>query len=300
MNTGRPSGDLPAFLRSRRARLTPEDVGITSYGLRRVPGLRREELAQLAGISPTYYMRLEQGQSTNASDAVIDALARALRLTADERAHLTDLARPTRARRRRPPRPEHARGTTIRLLDAMPTVPAVVMGRRTEVLAWNPLGHALLAGHLDPTAPARPADRPNLTRMLFLDPHTRELHRDWHEEACRAVASLRLVAGRHVDDPTLNELVGDLCVRSDEFAALWASHPVHGCSTGRKHLHHPVVGDVDVDFEVLHTADDTGQRLIAHVAADPRSAAALSLLATIEGGDQPRPGQHDRHHSATR
>jgi transcriptional regulator with XRE-family HTH domain len=274
------AGALGDFLRSRRARLSPEAAGVVSYGARRVPGLRREELAQLAGISATYYTRLEQGQSTNASEAVIDAIARALGLDDDERTHLHDLTKPVRSRRRRPARPDAARAGTVRLIDAMADVPAVVMGRRTEVLAWNRLGHALLAGHYDITAPSRPADRPNLTRMLFLDEHTRELYARWDEEAARAVASLRLVAGRYRDDRALAELVGELTVKSDAFAALWCKHPVHNCRSGRKRFHHPEVGDLELEFEILHLPDDTGHRVLTYTAIPGTpSDAALRLLA---------------------
>jgi transcriptional regulator with XRE-family HTH domain len=272
-------GELGDFLRSRRARVTPEDVGVISYGPRRVPGLRREELAQLAGVSATYYTRLEQGQSTNASASVIDAIARALNLTEDERAHLHDLARPRRARRVRPAKPDMARRGTRQLVNAMTDVPAVVLGRRSEVLAWNSLGHVLLAGHCDFDAPDRPADRPNLTRMLFLDPHTRDLYPRWPEEAARAVASLRLVAGRYPDDPELASLIGELSMKSPEFAALWSKHPVQNCMSGAKYLHHPEVGGFEVEFEALHLPDDTGHRIITYTAAPGTPAeAALHLL----------------------
>ena len=281
----RPSGagELGEFLRTRRAALRPEDVGITSYGARRVPGLRREELAQLAGVSATYYTRLEQGQSTNASEAVIDAIARALSLSDDERAHLHALARPVRAPRRRVVKPDHARSGTIRLLNAMDDVPSVVMGRRSEVLAWNRLGHLLLAGHLDVDAPQRPRDRPNLIRMLFLDPHTRELYRNWRAEASLAVASMRFVAAQFRDDQELTELIGELSLNSPEFASLWARHPVQRCTTGVKQFHHPEVGDLDLSFEVLHLPDADGQRILAHT-AEPGSpaASALALLRSRE------------------
>ncbi|GAA5162265.1 helix-turn-helix transcriptional regulator [Amycolatopsis dongchuanensis] len=273
--------ELGEFLRSRRNRVRPEDVGIPSYGPRRVPGLRREELAQLAGISITYYTRLEQGQSGQASESVIEALARALALDDDERAHLHDLARPTPGKPRRRPRPAKVRPGTERLVHAMGDVPAVVLGVRTEVLAWNTLGHRLLAGHLDPAAPGRPADRPNLTRMLFLDPHHRDLYARWPEEAARAVASLRLVAGRHADDRELAELIGELTMRSPEFAALWAKHPVATCVSGTKYFRHPEVGELVLDFEALLLADEPGQRILTYT-AEPGSAseAALRLLAT--------------------
>ncbi|WP_018683699.1 helix-turn-helix domain-containing protein [Actinokineospora enzanensis] len=271
--------ELGAFLRTRRARLRPADVGLTSYGARRVPGLRREELAQLAGVSATYYTRLEQGQSQNASDDVLDAIARALRLDADETAHLRDLARPTRKRRRQAPRPEAARPGLAHLVESMAGVAALVLDRRNDVLAWNRLGHRLLAGHHDVRAPSRAAARPNLIRMLFLDPHTRDLYARWNEEARRAVASLRLIAGRHPEDRHLAELVGELCVKSPEFSALWTRHPVLNCVHGVKHLAHPVVGAMELHYEVVHTHDETGHRLMLF-SAEPctPSEAALRLL----------------------
>ncbi|CAM5661820.1 transcriptional regulator [Streptomyces avidinii] len=281
---------LGEFLRNRRARLQPEDVGLPTHGTRRrVPGLRREELALLAGVSITYYTHLEQGQSTNASDSVLDALARALRLTPDEHAHLRDLARPPRAKRARSPRPEHARPTTRRLIAAMPQVPAVVLDGRNDVLAWNPLGHALLAGHLDPAGPDDPAARPNLTRMLFLDPHTRELYTDWKNEARVALAALRLVAGRNPEDRALAELIGSLMLRSPDFAALWSQQPVRDCTVGTKALHHPAVGPLTLDFENLHVADGTGHRMLLFTApeASPSDAALRLLAALVADSDEP-------------
>ncbi|GGK96434.1 helix-turn-helix domain-containing protein [Sphaerisporangium melleum] len=275
---------LGAFLRSRRAAVKPEDVGIVSYGARRVPGLRREELAQLAGVSATYYARLEQGHSANASTSVIDAIAQALDLNADERAHLHDLARPTPVKRRRAVRPAVPRPGTRRIIEAMSDVPAVVLGRRTEVLVWNRLGHLLLAGHCDFEAPSRTADRPNLTRMLFLDAHHRDLYANWDEEATRAVASLRLVAGRHPDDRELAELIGELSMRSPQFASLWSRHPVATCTSGTKHIRHPEVGELLLDFEVLHLPDDSGHRVLLYSAEaggpSHTALAALQLLAT--------------------
>jgi transcriptional regulator with XRE-family HTH domain len=273
-------GSLGKFLRSRRARLRPEDLGVISHGARRVPGLRREELAQLAGVSVTYYTRLEQGQAANASPQVIDGIARALQLSEDERAHLHDLAAPVPAKRRRRKSGVTVRPGTRQLIAAV-NLPAVLLGRRTEVLGWNTLGHRLLAGHYTPDAPTRPTDRPNLTCMLFLDPHHRDLFRDWTTEAARAVASLRMVAGRYQDDRDLAELVGELTMRSPEFAALWSRHPVSTCMCGTKQFRHPEVGELDLEFEALHVADDSGQRILMY-SAKPGSAseAALNLLVT--------------------
>ncbi|MCA5923092.1 helix-turn-helix transcriptional regulator [Curtobacterium oceanosedimentum] len=273
--------ELGDFLRVRRAALQPGDVGLRGYGVRRVPGLRREELAMLAGVSPTYYSRLEQGLSTNASEAVIASLARALNLTTDERAHLFNLARPERSapKRRSLARPDHARPGTVRLINSLTDTPAVVIGKRSEVLGWNALGHRLVAGHVDFDSPERLQDRPNMTRLLFLDAHTKELYARWEEEAVRAVSSLRVLGGRSPEDPELTALVGELTVKSAEFGKLWAKHPVENCVSGIKAFRHPEVGDFDLNFEVLTPPDDSGHRVLMYT-PDPGSAAegALELL----------------------
>lgn len=279
------SAALGAFLRTRRARLQPEDVGLLSYGARRrVPGLRREELAQLAGVSVAYYTRLEQGQSHNASEGVLDALARALRLTADERAHLRELARPAKARRRPAVRHDKVRPGVRQLLAAVEGVPAIALGLRFEILAWNQLGHALLAGHLDFDSPDRPLDRPNAQRLLFLDPHTRELYPDRDEEIRRAVSALRVAAGQHPNDQQLTELVGELSMKSTEFSSLWCRHVVSYCTFGTKRFHHPLVGELELDFEAMQTPDGSGQRVMMYTAAEGSpSEAALRLLAAERG-----------------
>jgi transcriptional regulator with XRE-family HTH domain len=274
METGTTLGE---FLRMRRGRLNPEDLGIASYGARRVPGLRREELAQLAGVSVTYYTRLEQGQSHQASESVIEALARALELSDDERGYLHNLARPLPAHPRTPA-PATARHGTRQLIGSL-NLPAVVVGTRTEVLAWNPLGHRLLADHLDPDAPDRPDQRPNLTRMLFLDPHHRDLYPRWENSASCAVASLRLAVSRHRDDTELAALVGDLATKSKEFATLWDAHPVAEHASGPRHLRHPEIGELAVHLETLLLADEPDHRLLIYSAADGSpSQAALQLL----------------------
>ncbi|MBT2484068.1 MULTISPECIES: helix-turn-helix domain-containing protein [unclassified Microbacterium] len=255
--------ELGQFLRVRRAVLQPEDVGLTGYGIRRVPGLRREELAMLAGVSSTYYTRLEQGLSVNASESVISAIARAMNLTADERTHLMDLARPQGSpRRKAAARADHARPGTLRLIHSLPHIPAVIIGRRSEVLAWNALGHRLVAGHFDVDSPDGPNDRPNMTRMIFLDAHTRELYGRWGEEAERAVSSLRVLAAKNPDDPELAALVGELTLKSPEFCALWSRHPVAVCVSGVKLFHHPDVGDFELAFEVLTPPDDSLHRVL--------------------------------------
>jgi transcriptional regulator with XRE-family HTH domain len=275
------SSELGDFLKSRRAALRPEEVGITPHPTRRrVTGLRREELAMLANVSITHYTRLEQGRATSASDGLLEAIARTLRLTDDETVHLKDLARPAASSSRlAPPRVAHASASARQLLAAMTDVPALVLDRRNDVLAWNQLGHALLAGHLAPESPDTPATRPNMTRMLFLDEQYRELYTNWHDQAQLAVASLRLDAGRHPDDRSLAELVGQLTMNCDEFASRWARHPVRTCTSGVKHLRHPLVGAMELSFENLVIPGTSGQRLIAYT-AEPGSPseAALRLL----------------------
>ena len=268
--------ELGKFLRVRRASLRPEDVGLRSYGSRRVPGLRREELAMVAGVSITYYTRLEQGLSNNASESVIEAIAGALNLNNVERGHLMDLARPVKPKRSPASKPDFARAGTIRLIRSMIATPTVVLGRRSEVLAWNRLGHRLVAGHLDFDGPNQPSTRANMTRMLFLDPHTRKLYTRWDEEIVRAVSSLRLLAGRNADDPELAAFVGELSVKSLCFAQLWAQHPVENCMSGLKYMHHPEVGTLELNFEVLTPPDDSGHRVLMYT-ADPDSPSAEAL-----------------------
>lgn len=277
--------ELGEFLLDRRGKLTPDMAGIPSYGRqRRVPGLRREELAQLAGVSVAYYTRLEQGHSRNASDGVLDALANALRLDDTERAHLRDLARvPDRRARRRVPR-EHPHPRTLELLDSIPHLPAVLLGRRSDVLTWNRLGHALLAGHLDFGAPCDVDQRPSMSRMLFLDPHTRELEADWESYAKTHVAYLRLVSGRHPGDPKLAELVGELTMRSKEFASLWDSGRVRECTFGTRKLRHPLVGELTVTYQVWLQPDNPDYRLeVFTTEPGTASADALALLDTLTG-----------------
>ncbi|MBH1933806.1 helix-turn-helix domain-containing protein [Streptomyces sp. AV19] len=295
--------ELGNFLRTRRALLRPEDVGLPSYGgQRRVPGLRREELALLAGVSTAYYTRLEQGQSVNASDGVLDALARALRLDADEHAHLRNLARPGRATRRPAPRPAGVRPGVRQLAEAMGEVPVVVLDHRYDVLHWNALGHALTGGHLAADAPERPATRPNAQRMLFLDPHARELYPRWELEARRAVAALRLEAGEHPEDRALAELIGELCMKSPEFTALWARHKVLSCTSGTKDFHHPLVGAMTLSYEMLRApaAEGAAQSVLAY-SAEPGSPseAALRLLTSTLTAPAPRV-EHDRQRPTVR
>ncbi|MGP3632485.1 helix-turn-helix domain-containing protein [Streptomyces sp. 24-1644] len=289
-------GRLADFLQARRSQLRPEDVGLQTYGeRRRVPGLRREELAMLAGISAPYYARLEQGQSRNASREVLDALASALRLDESERAHLHALARaPKRGRAATRPRAERIIPATSALLAAIEGTPAIVLGRRSDVLAWNSQGHGLFAGHLDPDSPHRPGERPNMARLVFLDAHTRDLYTDWPAKARAVVGNLRLTAGRYPDDPQLAGLVGELTMRSQEFATMWADHRILACDVADYEMRHPSVGTLTVTQQTLQSPQGDGPVLVVATAAPGSpSATALSLLArgTELRATAPRPRQ---------
>ncbi|MEV6977133.1 helix-turn-helix transcriptional regulator [Kitasatospora sp. NPDC093806] len=285
--------ELSEFLRSRRARLRPADVGLPDYGgRRRVPGLRREELAQLAGVSTAYYVRLEQGHGENVSTAVLDAIARALRLDSAEREHLRRITKPAArgAGRGRPSRPQQVRPEFQQLLDAMEGVPAYVLGRRLDVIAWNRLGNALIGDFA-----ALPPEHRNMAWQVFLDPAARELYRDWEGKATDLVGILRLDAGRDPDDPRLASLIGELSLKSEEFRRLWAAHDVKDKGHGVKELHHPVVGRLTLRYETLRPAGDPDQVLVTyHAAPGSVSAESLRLLAswTATGptGPDPAPG----------
>jgi transcriptional regulator with XRE-family HTH domain len=275
-------GQLGEFLHTRRSQVRPDDVGLRTYGdRRRVAGLRREELALLAGVSASYYTRLEQGQSLNASPEVLDAIARALRLNESERIHLQDLARGgTRRGRPRRPVPEHVTAATRELVHALGEVPAIVLGLRSDVLAWNRMGHALFAGHVDAAGVDRPAERPNMARLVFLDAHTRELYADWPSKARAVVGNLRLTAGRYADDALLSALVGELTVKSPEFASMWADHRVRACDVASYEMRHPLVGALTVTQQTLVSGQGQGQNIVlATVEPGSASQSALGLLA---------------------
>ncbi|QNP69012.1 helix-turn-helix domain-containing protein [Streptomyces roseirectus] len=274
---------LGAYLRTLRSRVTPVGAGLRVHGTaRRVPGLRREELAQLAGVSVGYYTRLEQNQAGTASEQVLDALARVLRLDRAETAHLHNLARrqaSSQHRRLKRPAPETPHPRVLALLASLgDRTPAVILGRRGDVLAWNRTGHALVAEHVPFDAPHDPAQRPCIPRMFFLDPHTRALHRNWSDLARIHVAYLRLTAGRHPTDAHLTELIGELAINSPEFAALWPQGEVADCTVGTMLLRHPTVGDLTVDYQVWLQPDSPDHRLEVYTPNDPSSADALSLL----------------------
>ena len=271
---------LGDFLQARRSQLRPEDVGMPTYGdLRRVPGLRREELALLAGVSVSYYTRLEQGQSLSASPEVLDAIAGALRLDESERRYLHDLTQADRSRTRgRRPAPERVTEAAAQLMEVLADVPAIVLGRRSDVLAWNRLGHALFAGHLDPHVPDQAALRPNMARLVFLDSHTRDLYADWPSKARAVVGNLRLVAAEHPQDTALHALLGELSAKSGEFASMWADHRVKACAVATYEMRHPLVGPLTVVQQTLsHGPGPT--IVVATTEADSASRAALTLLA---------------------
>ncbi len=269
--------ELSEFLRTRRARLKPEDVGLPDYGRhRRVPGLRREELAQLAGVSVAYYTRLEQGNGRNVSAEVLDAIARALRLTDAEHAHLVHLAKPKAHRKKPSARTQQVRGALRQLLDGMDGIPAYVVGRRSDVLAWNRMAAALFGDWAE-----LPPQERNWARMVFLLPEYRDLFVEWDAKASDIVAFLRMEAGCHPNDPRLSALVGELSVKSEEFRRLWATHDVKEKSHGVKRLHHPLVGELTLSFETFRLPDDAEQSLITyHAEPGSPSAQALRLLAS--------------------
>jgi transcriptional regulator with XRE-family HTH domain len=267
------------FLASRRAKLTPEQAGLPAYGSnRRVAGLRREEVALLAGVSVDYYVKLERGNARGVSESVLESLARALQLDEAEHTHLLDLAHAISTTSRAPkrgPKPR-VRPSIQRILDSMATTPAYVRNRRLDVLATNQLGRALMAPvFADPRRPA------SLARFMFLDPAARELYIGWERMAADIVAMLRIEAGRDPHDKTLQDLIGELCTRSELFRTRWASHNVRLHHTGVKHLRHPVVGELILDYESMELPADTGLAITAY-SAEPASPSAdnLRLLAS--------------------
>jgi transcriptional regulator with XRE-family HTH domain len=271
--------EIREFLMSRRAKLKAADVGLPDYGQRRVPGLRREEVAVLGGVSLPYYTRLERGDLAGASDSVLDALARALRLDDAERAHLFDLARaaqPIAPPPRRRPAKHKLRPAVAQLLDAMTGAAAHLGNDRLDLIAANLLGRALYEPMFDGN------DRPNAARFVFLDPRAREFYFDWDRTARDVVATLRSAAGRNPYDRELTDLVGELSTRSEEFRQHWAKHDVRFHISGVKRFHHPQVGDIELNYERLEVVFDSGLTIFAYT-ADPgtRSADALRLLGTL-------------------
>ena len=271
--------DIREFLISRRAKVTPEDAGLPAYGARRrVTGLRRQEVAMLAGISVEYYTRLERGRAGGVSEDVLEGIARGLQLDEAERAHLFDLFRSTSRSRptRRQPGHERVRPTIQRILDALVGIPAYLRNGRLDILGANALGQALYSPvFTDLTGPA------NMARFIFLNPDAAEFYDDWEQIANDAVAILRAEAGRDPYDRRLSDLIGELSTRSGEFRVRWAAHNVKFHRTGTKTLHHPVVGPLTLAYEALELPGDSGQRILVYT-AEPGSPSqeALNLLAS--------------------
>ncbi|ONK15560.1 helix-turn-helix transcriptional regulator [Streptomyces sp. MP131-18] len=262
--------ELRGFLQSRRARLTPAQVGLPTYGgLRRVPGLRRDEVARLAGIGTDYYVRLEQGRNEKVSAEVLNAVARALRLAEAERAHLCRLARPSReASRVCPDQPVPG---LQRLLDSMPAVPAYVVGRRTELLAWNRPAR-LVFGEVFSVLP----ERRHAVREVFLNPVARRFFRDWEEKARNVTARLRMGFGRCPDDTALTELVDELAGCSAEFRRIWAEQHVQNKTHGAYGFRHERLGDFTLPYRALSLPEEPDQLLIAYT-VEPGSPLADAL-----------------------
>jgi transcriptional regulator with XRE-family HTH domain len=281
--------EVREFLSTRRAKITPDQAGVPLYGQRRrVPGLRREEVAQLAGLSADYYTRLEKGNLRGASDSVLEAIARALQLDDAERAHLFDLARAARGSAREPRRraQPQVRASVQHLLDAITTGVAFVRNGRLDILAINQLGRAFYTPVLG--TPERPA---NLGRYCFLDPSAHEFYPDWEEAADTTVAILRTEAGRDPYNRALTDLVGELATRSEAFRSRWAAHDVRLHQTGAKRFRHPLVGDLDVGFNAMQLPADPDLTLTVYT-AEPGSPSAekLAVLASWTApAQQPQP-----------
>ncbi|WP_427892601.1 helix-turn-helix transcriptional regulator [Kribbella sp. GL6] len=268
--------EIKEFLSSRRARLSPEQAGLPVYGgNRRVKGLRREEVALLAGVSVDYYVRLERGNLAGASESVLEALVRALQLDDAERDHLFALARESDAtpvRRRTPTK--GVRPALQQVLEAITDAPAWIRNAQFDILAANKLSRALYASlFADP--------HPNTARFTFLDPAAQEFFVDWERAADDIAAVLRLQAGQNPHDKALSDLIGELSTRSETFRTRWADHNVRFHRSGRKKLHHPVVGNLEIDFEAMEFPSDPGLTMVVYTApANTPTADALKLLAS--------------------
>jgi hypothetical protein len=295
--------EIREFLSTRRARVTPQQAGLPAYGgdRRRVAGLRREEVALLAGISSEYYTRLERGNATGVSESVIEAIAQALRLDEAERTHLLQLIHTAGATRppRRTPARHQVRNTVQRVLDSMVGSPAFVLNGRLDILAANALGLALFSPTYTSPVHADMVGPPNNARFVFLDPAATEYFREWDKVADDMVALLRAEAGRDPYDRRLTDLIGELSTRSEQFRVRWAAHNVRIHTSGIKLLHHPIVGDLDLAFESFPMAGDPNQSLITYT-SEPGSPTqdALNLLASWAAADNlrlprsPRDAQH--------
>ncbi|MBB2957882.1 helix-turn-helix transcriptional regulator [Pseudoclavibacter helvolus] len=271
--------DLSAFLTSRRAKLTPSQAGLPDFGgRRRVPGLRREEVALLAGMSAEYYKRLERGNAGGVSEAVLDGVSRALRLDEAEHAHLHELVRTanegTHPQRQRRTKKQQLSAAMQQTIDAMSTVPVFIQNGRLDAIATNTLGRALFAPMFEDARPPV-----NAARFVFLDKRSQSFYQDWESNTRQIVAILRTEAGRSPYDRALSDLVGELSTRSDVFRKLWGSHDVREHRDGLKSVHHPVVGDLDLSYQSMDLSSDRGLLMLVF-SAEPGSASheRLQLL----------------------
>ncbi|WP_041999699.1 helix-turn-helix transcriptional regulator [Streptomyces sp. AcH 505] len=281
MTPAHDTGELGAFLKARRAELTPRSVGLPESGRpRKVAGLRREEVAGLAAISVDYYTRLEQGR-VPASASVLATVAAALRLDEDQQAYLYKIAGKTDARPRRRRTRQSPRPAVRRLLNSLTSTPAIVLGTCMDVLAWNPAAAALFTDF-----GAIPPRQRNYVRLVFTDPVIRALHTEWAHDARDAVAALRMEAASDPDNPELARLVGDLAVIDPDFRTWWADRRVNGATYGTKHYHHRVVGSLTLDCDTWASPDGSGQRLMV-LTAEPGTASddALRILASWAARD---------------
>ena len=268
---------LGSFLRSRRERLTPAEAGLPPAGRRRTPGLRREEVATLAGVSVDYLARLEQGRETSPSPAVLAGLSRALRLSPDEQRHAAELAAAPRCVELCPTASpvSPVQPSMLTLLDRLDPTPAFVIDHITDLLAWNETFDRLMrpAELLDP-------DPPNLLRYTFLEPASRHVYRDWSATARAQVSDLRATSTRSPQHDDIEAVVAELSLKSPQFARLWANHDVGEQRSGVTRLLHPAVGPLDVRFDVLIAGDRSEHRLVTYLPADDASAVALDRAVT--------------------
>jgi transcriptional regulator with XRE-family HTH domain len=287
-----PKAEIRDFLVSRRARLAPEQSGLPVFGSnRRVKGLRREEVAMLAGISAEYYVRIERGNLRGVSQDVLDGIARALQLHEAERSHLNDLARSVNATgpTTRRPKQERVPPGVQRILDSLIGAPAFVLNARADLLGANQLGQALFSDVF------ADIDRPvNMARFAFLNPKAPEFFIEWDNVANDVIGVLRAEAGRDPYDKRLSDLIGELSTRSQEFRGRWAAHDVKLHRTGTKRFHHPLVGDLTLAYESLQLTGDPGQQIVVYT-AEPASPSqqALDLLASWTSTPSPS-SQADR------
>ncbi|TAP25565.1 MULTISPECIES: helix-turn-helix transcriptional regulator [Micrococcaceae] len=294
--------DLSQFLISRRAKLNLQQVGLPDYGgRRRVPGLRREEVALLAGMSAEYYKRLERGNAKGVSESVINGISRALQLNSAEHSHLLDLVRAVNvgasSQRRAAPRKTQLSADVLQTISAMSTVPVFVQNGRLDAIATNDLGRALFSPMFqDQSQPV------NAARFIFLDPKAQEFYRDWEANAHQIVALLRAEAGRSPYDRQLSDLVGELSTRSNFFGKLWGAHDVREHRTGTKSVHHPLVGDLDLTYVGVDLSVDRGNQMLIF-SAEPGSAShdGLQILAQwTKTAPAQSPVDKLAHHSETR